>query len=93
MTDTRPVEVTLIQVDRTPGRGSLVALAVAEIDVGGIVFRLQAVPIRCERGGRLTIGEPCTRDPSGAWVPAVCLPPEVFGALTDLVRAELREAA
>lgn len=37
--------------------------------------------------GRLVISEPCTRDPSGAWVPAVCLPPEVFDALASLARA------
>lgn len=85
---TAPVTVELIQVDRTPGRGSLYGLAVAEIDVGGVVFRLQAIPIRRERGG-LVISEPCTRCPSGDWVPAVCLPPEVFDALAGLVRAEL----
>lgn len=91
MTETAPVTVELIQVDQVR-RGSLVALAVAEIDVAGIVFRLQAVPIRRE-AGRLVIQEPCTRCPSGSWVPAVCLPPEVFEALADLVRAELREVA
>lgn len=91
MTETAPVEVTLIQLDRV-NKGALIALAVCEVDVAGIVFRLQAIPIRRERG-RLVISEPCTRDPSGAWVPAVCLPAEVFDALADLVRAELREAA
>jgi len=91
MTDTAPVSVELIQVDEVR-RGSLVALAVAEISIAGVVFRLQAIPIRRE-AGRLVISEPCTRDPSGAWVPACILPPEVFEALADLVRAELREAA
>jgi len=93
MPDTAPVTVDLIQVDRTPGRGSLIALAVAEVDVGGLVFRLQGVPVRRAPGGRIGVAEPHTRGPDGAWYPAVFLPDAVLLTLGELIRDELAEAA
>lgn len=89
MTDTLPVSVELVQVDRTPGRGSLFALAVAEIEVGGIVFRLQGVQVRHALNGGLAVVEPHCRAPCGNWLPAVIMPPEVNRALAGLIRAEL----
>jgi len=93
MTDTASVTVELVQVDRTPGRGALVALAVCEIDVAGIVFRLQGVQARRAPGGGLAVVEPHCRGPDGGWYPGVLLPAEVHRALASLIRAELTEAA
>jgi len=93
MADALPVSIELVQVDRTPGRGALVALAIAEVDVAGVVFRLQGVQARRAPGGGLAVVEPHCRGPDGAWYPGVLLPAEVHRALAELVRAELTEAA
>jgi len=93
MADTVPVTVDLIHVERTPGRGSLIALAVAEVDVGGVVFRLQGVPVRRAPGGGIGVVEPHTRGPDGAWYPAVLLPDPALQALAELIRDALAEAA
>jgi tetratricopeptide (TPR) repeat protein len=67
----------------------LVALAVAEVDVGGVVFRLQGVQARRAPGGGLAVVEPHCRGPYGGWYPGVLLPEEVHRALAELVRAEV----
>ncbi|MBB4287498.1 hypothetical protein [Roseospira goensis] len=92
MADTAPVEVTVVQVGRV-NRGSLIALAVAEVTIAEVPIRLQAIPVRRAPGGGLIVQEPHTRGPGGAWYQACILPPEVHSALGSLIRAELTKCA
>lgn len=45
MSDTTPATLTVLGVERVAGAGRLIALAVVEVEVGGIPFLLQDVKI------------------------------------------------
>ena len=85
--DTCPVAVTVLGVERVTGRGSLVALAIVELDLFGVVVTLQGVQVhRRPVGGSVEVRSPVWRHPrTGAWLPGVLLPPELADALTGQV--------
>jgi hypothetical protein len=81
MTETIPVEYRVLGVERAIGTGRLLALANVEIDVAGVVLRLQGVQVRRGTKG-LECSAPVWRHPHlGRWLPAVTLPPELLRAI------------
>ena len=88
--DTTRVHVRVIAAEPIKA-GRLFALAVVELDVEGVVIRLQGVRV-VERKGVLACESPQWRGPDGRWLPAVILPGEVAAAVSELVFAELRSA-
>lgn len=64
-------------VHQTPGCGRLLALATVAVDLDGIELALHGVQIVRLPTGRLRCQAPQFRNHSGAWLPAVTLPPEL----------------
>ena len=89
MTDTVGVEYTVRGVERVHNRGSLIGLAVVEIEIAGVAITLQGVQVICTATGRHECRAPVFRHPaSGTWLPGVVMPPELSSALA----AEVLEA-
>ncbi|HLO77974.1 MAG TPA: hypothetical protein VK196_16085 [Magnetospirillum sp.] len=73
----------------------LLALASAEIEVGGIAFRLDGIQVVAGRArgfATVQVKLPTYRASDGAWRPAVSLPPELERPLGDAVLAAYRAA-
>lgn len=74
----------------------LLALASAEIEVGGVAFRLDGIQVIAGRGRgfpTLQVKLPTYRGADGAWRPAVVLPPELERPLGDSVLAAYSDLA
>ena len=84
------VTMTVVGVEQTRGRGSLVGLAIVELDVCGVVLTLQGVQVLRLPDGSLTCRSPQFRRSNGAWTSAVVLPPDLTAALGAEVLAHLR---
>ena len=83
MSETQTVAFKLLGLDKLPGNGSLVALAVVELDVCGVVITLQGVRVVRE-AGKLAVRSPAFRDPrDGLWRSTTLLPPSLTQALAD----------
>lgn len=68
----------------------LLALASAEIEVGGIAFRLDGIQVVAGKGRgfpTLQVKLPTYRGSDGTWRPAVALPPELERPLGNAVLA------
>ena len=88
MSDTVPVQIRCDGVERLKGSGSLVGMAIVQVNIGGIEIGLQGVQVR-NRAGRLVTQAPQFRCPrSGRWLPCIVLPPE----LSDAIGAEVNQA-
>ena len=88
--ETCPVAVTVIGVEPVRGAGRLMGLAVVEIEVSGVVFRIQGVGITRGANGRAVVQSPLFRHPNrggGVLLPAAVLPPDLATALADEVLA------
>ena len=84
------VVMTVIGVEQVRGRGSLIGLAIVELDVAGVVIRLQGVQVLQSPDGSLTCRSPQFRRANGVWTPAAILPPDLAEALGAEVLAHLR---
>ena len=84
--ETIAVEYTLRGVERISGAGRLLALAIVDLDVAGVVLTLQGVRVMQRPDGSRSCEAPVWRHPaSGRWLPAVILPPALAQALADEV--------
>lgn len=81
--ETAPVRVTLTGIQKVHGREPLVALAVAELDIGGVILLLQGIQIRRNHAGRMDVLAPQFKSNTGEWFPAVTLPAVILSALED----------
>ena len=81
---TVPVEVKIIGHEAVRGRGTLVALAIVDVDIAGVVIRLQGVEIHQSRLGKLTIAAPQFRAANGKRHAAVLMPPDVMWTALEL---------
>lgn len=86
MTDapTVPIEVRIIGHERVKSRGTLIALAIVEVDIAGMMIRLQGVEIHQSRLGKLTIAAPQIGAANGKRYPAVVMPPEIMQTAIEL---------
>jgi hypothetical protein len=78
-----PVTARVIGVERVRGHGRLIGLAVVALDVCGVALTLQGVQLLRRADGAVDVRTPCFRRPTGAWLPAILLPPEVAQAITE----------
>lgn len=83
MTDveTRAVAFELRGIEMVRGAGKLVALAIVDLDIAGVVMTIQGVQVLREPSGALTCRAPQFRDASGVWRSAVLLPDTLRDAL------------
>jgi hypothetical protein len=89
--ETIPVQINVAGVEFCDGCGSLKAVAVVEMSVGGFDFTLQGVQIRV-KDGRYCVQAPMFRDPrSGVWRPCLLMPPELRTAMAVEVLAAVDE--
>lgn len=89
---TEDVALVTCRVDevRRVSHAHLLALASAEIEVGGVSFRLdgiQVVAARARGFATVQVKLPTYRGTDGVWRPAVALPPELERPLGEAVIA------
>jgi stage V sporulation protein G len=88
--ETVPVSYTVTCVERVAGRGGLVALAIVELDIAGVVLTIQGVRIM-RRHDALAVEAPAFRSPrDGRSIPALLIPPELRDALASEILAAWR---
>ena len=92
MNDVERVTVTLtvIGVEQVRDRGSLIGLAIVEMEIAGVILTLQGVQVLRSPNGSLTCRAPQFRRTNGVWTSAVVLSPDLAVALGDEVLAHLR---
>lgn len=93
MNDTTEALVTVKFVDRVAGSDKLIALAVVEVEIAGVVVLLQGVKVVKRPGGGLACEPPCFRAPDGRWLPAAVLPKDLGEGLAAEVFAALEREA
>ena len=72
--DTAAVTVTLIGYEAVAGGGAVIALAIVDIEIGGVALQLQGVRL-VKRGGQFIVEPPSWRHPSrGIHIPSIVLP-------------------
>lgn len=80
------VEYTVLQVEPVYGAGRLVAVALVELDIGGVGIVWQGVQVVRRPDGALECRAPEWRHPaSGRWYPAIIAPPELTAAISAAV--------
>lgn len=84
------VAITVVGVEQVHDKGSLIGLAIVELDIAGVVLTLQGVQVLRLPDGSLTCRSPQFRRSNGAWASAVALPPDLAKALGTEVLAHLR---
>lgn len=85
MAETTPVTITILDIERV-AKGDVVALAIVELEVAGVVIVLQGVAVT--RQGRCRA--PLFRHPrNGHWLPAVRLPASLSTAVATEVLASV----
>jgi hypothetical protein len=82
--ETVPVTYTLIGIESVRNSGRLIALAIVEIDVAGVVLTLQGVRVMRRPDGSLAVEAPTFRHPrTGKSLPCILLPPALAQAFAD----------
>jgi len=89
MNDTVPASVELLGIEHVRGPAGLIGLANVEMELAGVAFVVQGVRVVRDATGGLSCQAPIFHHPSGRWVPALVLPPE----LRDAVGAEVLAVA
>ncbi len=84
------VTITVVGVEQVHGKGSLIGLAIVELDIAGVVLTLQGVQVLRSPDGSLTCRSPQFRRSNGMWTSAAVLPPDLAEALGAEVLAHLR---
>ena len=84
MADTIPVTLRVSNA-RPINAKDLFAMVDVEVLVGGVAFDIQGVQTRREPDGRTSVRLPTFKDADGVWRPAIKLPDEVRGPLTNAV--------
>jgi hypothetical protein len=79
-----PIELTIIAHEAVRNRGTLLALVVVDVDIAGVVIRLQGVEIHRSKLRKLTIAAPQFRAANGKRHPAVLMPPDVMRLMLEL---------
>ena len=80
--------------ERVAGASRLLALALVELEISGVVLRLQGVQVRRRAEGGIGVEAPQFRHArTGKWLPALVLPPELSRALADEVLTEMERTA
>lgn len=94
MSETVACSIALAGLERVEGCGTLLAVAVVEVNVGGMLdLTLQGIQVR-NRNGRLLCQAPQWREPkSGRWFPSIVLPPELLTEIGALVLEGMRDMA
>ena len=91
--ETLPVVYRVLGIERVVGASRLLALALVELEISGVVLRLQGVQVRRLSDG-IGVEAPQFRHArTGKWLPALVLPAELSRALADEVLAELERTA
>ena len=88
---TTTVQITVLQLVPTQGRGNLLALADVEVLLDGVSIILHGVQV-CATSERTEVRLPKYRAPDGNWVAAITLPDEVKGPMGEAVIAAGIEA-
>jgi len=84
------VTLTVVGVEQVHGKGSLIGLAIVELDIAGVVLTLQGVQVLRLPDGTLTVRSPQFRRSNGTWTSAAVLPPDLAETLGTEVLAHLR---
>ena len=84
------VTLTIIGVEQVRDRGSLIGLAIVEMEIAVVILTLQGVQVLRSPNGSLTCRSPQFRRTNGVWTSAVVLSPDLAVALGDEVLAHLR---
>ena len=88
---TTTVQITVLHLVPTQGRGNLLALADVEVLLDGVSIILHGVQV-CATSERTEVRLPKYRGADGNWVAAITLPDEVKGPMGDAVMAAGIEA-
>ena len=88
---TTTVQITVLQLVPTQGRGNLLALADVEVLLDGVSIILHGVQV-CATDQRTEVRLPKYRGVDGTWLAAITLPDEVKGPMGDAVMAAGIEA-
>ena len=84
MTDneTETVTFSVVGVERVQGRGNLVALAIVELELAGVLMTLQGLQVRRVSPERITVALPAFKHPrDGVMRTAIVLPSELSDAI------------
>ncbi len=84
------VTMTVLGVEQVRDRGSLIGLAIVELDIAGVILTLQGVQVLRMPDGSLACRSPQFRRPNGVWTSGVVLPPDLAEALGAEVLAYLQ---
>ena len=84
--DTTTVQITVLHLVPTQGRGNLLALADVEVLIDGVSITLHGVQV-CATDQRTEVRLPKYRAPDGNWMAAISLPDEVKGPMGEAVVA------
>ena len=88
---TTTVQITVLHLVPTQGRGNLLALADVEVLLDGVSIILHGVQV-CATSERTEVRLPKYRAPDGTWMAAISLPDGVKGPMGDAVIAAGIEA-
>ena len=88
---TTTVQITVLHLVPTQGRGNLLALADVEVLLDGVSIILHGVQV-CATSDRTEVRLPKYRGVDGTWRAAISLPDEVKGPMGDAVMAAGIEA-
>jgi stage V sporulation protein G len=84
MTETVGVEYRVIGIAPIRGTGSLVGMAIVEVEIAGVVLTIQGIRIMRRQDGSLEVGAPTFKSPrDGRSIPAILLPDALRNALAD----------
>ena len=83
------VTFSVVGVERVHGRSDLVALAIVELELAGVLMTLQGLQVRRVSPKRITVALPAFKHPrDGVMRTAIVLPPE----LSDVIVASVAHA-
>ncbi len=85
----KAVTVRLVGYERTPACGRLLALLIAEVEIGGVVVRLQGMQLRRVSDRQVELIAPQFRARDGRWTDGVILPAEIMAEILAQVAAEV----
>ena len=88
MSETAIVNVAVLAFEPVRGPVGMVGLAIVEVEVAGVALVLQGVRVLRDGNGGLACQPPVFRHPSGRWLPALLMPPELTAAIGAEVLSE-----
>lgn len=81
--------VRVAAIEHVRGSCGVTALAVVEVEVGGLAMTVQGIRVVRAPGGGLCCLPPAYRHPDGRWLPAVTVPADVSDVISAAVLAAM----